>query len=91
MFTLGKFLIGFYLGHSMITTVYGAAGSFVVILLWVYFSSQLVFFGAEFTHAYARHHMPVPVHKHVEVSEAVPAYKSTSRGTPIGRAAATQE
>jgi membrane protein len=60
IFTLGKFLIGFYLGHSMITTVYGAAGSFVVLILWVYFSSQLVFFGAEFTHAYARHHLPVP-------------------------------
>lgn len=60
LFTLGKFLIGFYLGHSMLTTVYGAAGSFVVLLLWVYFSSQLVFFGAEFTHAYARHHLPAP-------------------------------
>lgn len=57
LFSLGKFLFGFYLGHSFLTSIYGAAGSFVVLLLWVYFSAQLMFFGAEFTHAYTRHHL----------------------------------
>ena len=51
-FTLGKILIGLYLGHSTIVSTYGAAGSIVVILLWVYYSAQIVLFGAEVTHAY---------------------------------------
>src|SRR5690349_14676555 len=49
----GKFVITFYIGHSCATTAYGAAGSVVVILLWVYYSSAILFFGAEFTKAYA--------------------------------------
>jgi membrane protein len=54
LFTIGKFLIGFYLGHSSVASVYGAAGSLVVVLLWIYYSSQILFFGAEFTQVYAR-------------------------------------
>lgn len=53
LFTLGKFLIGFYLGNSAIASSFGAAGSLVVILLWIYYSSQIFFFGAEFTRVYA--------------------------------------
>ena len=53
LFSIGKFLIGFYLGHSMITSVYGAAGSLVSLLLWVYYSSLMFFFGAELTQVYA--------------------------------------
>ena len=53
LFTLGKFLIGLYLGTSGVTSVYGAAGSLITILLWVYYSSLIFFFGAEFTHVYA--------------------------------------
>lgn len=53
LFTLGKFLIGFYIGNSAIASSFGAAGSLVVILLWVYYSSQIFFFGAEFTRVYA--------------------------------------
>lgn len=53
LFTLGKFLIGFYLGNSAIASSFGAAGSLIVILLWVYYSSQVFFFGAEFTRVYA--------------------------------------
>jgi membrane protein len=53
LFTLGKFLIGLYLGTSGVTSYYGAAGSVVVILLWVYYSACILFFGAEFTKAYA--------------------------------------
>ena len=53
LFTLGKFALGFYLGRSGIASSYGAAGSLIVLLLWVYYSSQVVFFGAEFTQVYA--------------------------------------
>jgi membrane protein len=53
LFTLGKLLIGIYLGRASITSTYGAAGSLVVLLVWIYYSAQIVFVGAEFTHAYA--------------------------------------
>ena len=56
LFTIGKFAIGVYLGNSSTASVYGAAGSLVVILLWVYYSTQILFFGAEFTQVYARRH-----------------------------------
>ena len=54
LFTIGKLLIGLYLGGSAAASVYGAAGSLIVILLWVYYSAQIVFFGAEFTKVYSR-------------------------------------
>jgi membrane protein len=54
LFTLGKFLIGLYLGRSAVTSGFGAAGSVVVILLWVYYSAQIFLLGAEFTVVYAR-------------------------------------
>jgi membrane protein len=53
LFTLGKVLIGAYIGRSGMASAYGAAGSLVVVLLWVYFSAQILLVGAEFTHAYA--------------------------------------
>jgi membrane protein len=53
LFSLGKFLIGFYLGKSTFTSTYGAAASIVVILVWVYYSAQIFFLGAEFTKVYA--------------------------------------
>jgi membrane protein len=53
LFLAGKFLIGYYLGHSKLSTAYGAAGSVIVILLWVYYSAIILYFGAEFTRAYA--------------------------------------
>jgi membrane protein len=56
LFDIGKFLIGFYIGKSSVGSMFGAAGSVVVILAWVYYSSQLVFLGAEFTHVYAKHY-----------------------------------
>jgi membrane protein len=46
IFVIGKFAIGFYLGNSTVATVYGAAGSLVVILIWVYYSSIILYFGA---------------------------------------------
>lgn len=53
LFTVGKLLIGLYLGNSSITSTYGAAGSLAVILVWIYYSAQIFFFGAELTQVYA--------------------------------------
>ncbi|MDZ4856469.1 MAG: YihY/virulence factor BrkB family protein [Nitrospirota bacterium] len=53
LFTIGKFVIGVYLGKSDVGIAYGAAGSLVVILIWVYYASQIFLFGAEFTAVYA--------------------------------------
>lgn len=50
----GKIAIGLYLGHSSLTSAYGAAASLVVLLVWVYYSAQILLFGAELTHAYAK-------------------------------------
>ncbi len=55
LFTLGKFGLGFYLGSAGVSSAYGAAGSIVALVIWVYYSSQVVLVGAEFTEAYARH------------------------------------
>ena len=56
LFTLGKVLIGLYIGKQGLESVYGAAASIVVLLLWVYYSAQILLLGAEFTHAFARRH-----------------------------------
>ena len=53
LFSLGKLGLGIYLGRSTFASAYGAAGSFVVILVWIYYSAQIVFFGAELTQVYA--------------------------------------
>ena len=53
LFMLGKFAISFYIGQSDVGSTYGAAGSLVVLLVWVYYSSVILYFGAEFTKAYA--------------------------------------
>jgi len=53
LFTGGKFLLGMYLGRNSAVSAYGAAGSLVLILLWVYYSAQILFFGAEVTQVYA--------------------------------------
>ena len=54
LFTVGKFALGWYLGKASTTSVYGAAGSLVALLLWVYYSAQILFFGAEFTQVFAQ-------------------------------------
>ena len=52
-FMAGKFLISYYLGHSTMSTAYGAAGSVIIVLLWVYYSSAILYFGASFTREFA--------------------------------------
>jgi membrane protein len=56
LFSVGKFLIGFYLGKAAVGSAYGAAGSLIVFLAWVYYSAQIFFLGAEFTHVFANRH-----------------------------------
>jgi membrane protein len=53
LFTFGKYAIGVYLGNNAVATSYGAAGSVIALLLWVHYSAQIFFFGAEFTRQYA--------------------------------------
>ena len=56
LFTIGQQLIGLYLGQSSVASSYGAAGSVMILLLWVYYSCQILLFGAEFTRVYAQGH-----------------------------------
>jgi membrane protein len=60
LFTLGKYLLGLYLALGSVSSAYGAAGSLVVILFWVYYSSLIVFLGAEFTKVYSKRRGDVP-------------------------------
>ena len=56
LFTIGKSLIGWYIGSSAVASTYGAAGGLIVLLLWVYYSAQIFLLGAEFTKVYANRH-----------------------------------
>lgn len=56
LFTVGKFLLGVYLGRTSLSSAYGAAGSFVVVLLWIYYSAQILLFGAASIRVYAAEH-----------------------------------
>ncbi len=82
LFMAGKFAITFYIGKTNVSGTYGAAGSLVVLLLWVYYSSVILYFGAEFTKAYATH-FGSSIHpseyavwvKNIEVEEEVGSLK----------------
>ena len=56
LFAIGKYLIGLYIGKSAVASNFGAAGTLVVVIMWVYYSSQIFFFGAELTRAYSLRH-----------------------------------
>jgi membrane protein len=58
LFTAGKSLIGWYLGSSAVASAYGAAGALIIVLLWIYYSSEIFLLGAEFTRQYALHRDP---------------------------------
>ncbi len=60
LFTIGRLALGAYLGSGGSNSAYGAAGSLLALLAWIYYSSQLVLLGAEFTHAYAKHRRQGP-------------------------------
>lgn len=89
LFTLGKFLIGLYLGNAGVTTAYGAAGSLVIILLWIYYSAQILLFGAEFTQVYANSYgsKVMPADNAIAVTRAQRAQEGTpgakQAGSPV--------
>lgn len=56
LFIVGQFVVGLYIANANVGTVFGAAGSLTVILVWIYYSAQILLFGAEFTEVWARHH-----------------------------------
>jgi uncharacterized BrkB/YihY/UPF0761 family membrane protein len=58
LFEIGKFAIGLYLGKSSVASSFGAAGPFVVMMLWIYYSTQIFLLGAEFTYAHAKQRNP---------------------------------
>jgi membrane protein len=77
LFVLGKFGLGLYLGKSAVGSSYGAAGSLVVMLVWIFWSANILFFGAEFTQVYARTHGSMSSAKEPEKVERrpeIPAY-----------------
>jgi membrane protein len=75
LFSIGKFLIGLYLGNSSVGSSFGAAGSLVLLLLWIYYSAQILLFGAEFTQVYANKYGS----KIVPEGEEVPAQAGATR------------
>lgn len=83
LFIIGKWLIGLYIRHASVGSIYGAAGSLVVILIWTYYSSQVVFFGAELIRAYAdhsgRHVVPTEQAVPVSAGEPVQAVRSLEK------------
>lgn len=65
LFNLGKFLLGLYIGSGSVGSAYGAAGSLVVLLIWVFYSAQILLFGAEFTQVYSKYRgLPIEPSKH---------------------------
>ena len=73
LFTFGKTLLGLYLGKAAFVSTYGAAGSLVVLLLWVYYSAQIFFLGAEFTHTYAERYGSHPSQKALRKVQLAPS------------------
>jgi membrane protein len=92
LFTIGKSLIGLYLGNSSVGSTYGAAGSFVVLLLWVNYSAQILFFGAEFTQVYANKYGSriVPTENAVRLTEEDRVQQGIPRTRNLEAATATQ-
>jgi len=98
LFFVGKLAIGLYLGHSAMASSYGAAGSFVVLLVWVYYAAQVFFLGAEFTQVYANEYgsrirpaanaEPVTAEKRAQEGESPPRRGRARNETKTKRGAA---
>src|SRR6202162_4579902 len=71
LFTIGKSLISLYIGSTAIASSYGAAGSLIVVLLWIFYSAQIFLLGAEFTKVYASHHGSQQAAKHDQLRRTV--------------------
>ncbi len=97
LFTVGKLLIGLYLGHASVGSAYGAAASLVVFVVWVYYSAQILYFGAEFTKAYANrfgsHIRPAdnaePVTAEARAQQGIPRTPASDTKRPAAAGAAS--
>jgi membrane protein len=99
LFVLGKFGLGLWLGKGTVGSAYGAAGSLVILLVWIYWSAQILFFGAEFTQVYANAHGSRIGHQSAErsaqsaetkvvtVTRPVPAYAKAKSSGGAGKVA----
>ena len=89
LFSFGKAAIGIYLGNSAASSVFGAAGSLVLLLLWIYYSAQILFFGAEFTQVYANQYGSkiAPESKETSVRQVEESRASTAQPFPPPAAA----
>jgi len=89
LFTVGKLLLGLYLGHASVGSTFGAAGSLLVFLVWVYYSAQILFFGAEFTQVYSRKYGSriVPSEGAVPLTEEARAEQGAPRQEDVKKAA----
>jgi membrane protein len=81
-FVIGKFLVGFYLGRASVGSAYGAAGSLIVLLVWIYYAAQIFFIGAEFTRSYARSHRSLPSRIVAEEPKSMPTAAGVSIPEP---------
>jgi membrane protein len=102
LFTVGKFLIGLYIGRSAVASSFGAAGSLVVVMIWVYYSAQIFLLGAEYTWVYAHEHgsrtgeerpgavEKKPFDEEIEKEEIVTPAPATVRFDPVTQLAAPQ-
>ncbi len=79
LFTIGKSLIGWYLGTTAASSAYGAAGALIVILLWSYYSAQIFLFGAELTHSIAAHRSPTNINPIPNVNQSMGEGRSRPR------------
>lgn len=92
LFSIGKYLIGLYLGNTSLESTYGAAGSVLVLLLWVYYSAQILLFGAEFTQVYShregsrppsgKHPTTLPETLQISAADARPVLRTHMRVRP---------
>jgi hypothetical protein len=92
LFAVGKLLIGLYLGHASVGSTFGAAGSLLVFLVWVYYSAQILLFGAEFTQVYARRYGSriVPSEGAVALTDEARAQQGIPEREQVEQAAAMQ-
>ena len=91
LFSLGRQALGYYLSRTQFGTAHGAAGSVLVLLVWVYVSAQILFFGAEFTQVYVRHYgtrRPVPSEDVLPVTEGERAHQGMPRTADVEAVAA---
>lgn len=97
LFALGKFAIGLYVGKAGVASPFGAAGSLVVIVVWVYYSAHILFFGAEFTQVYARAmgsrlepaRGAVALTEEARAQQGIPHQKTVNRAASPGKPAPT--